>query len=117
MERFTLYWIESEVTIEAGALLAVGSGAHIYGGVDWVSMAMSADETADLTKPEVGSLQRYSVALQLQQHAINLLPAVTVAQLSGCLQSDIQHRLNPSTTRSLGPMPHTCHKLTIRLCT
>lgn len=53
MERFTLYWIDSEVTIEAGALLAVGSGAHIYGGVDWVSMAMSADETADLTKPEV----------------------------------------------------------------
>lgn len=54
LERFTLFWMRSQdVIIEAGALLKVGSGAHIYGGVDWVSMAMSADEEADLTKPEV----------------------------------------------------------------
>jgi hypothetical protein len=53
MERFTLYWVDADVTIPAGALLAVGSGAHIYGGVDWVSMAMSADEAADLTTPQV----------------------------------------------------------------
>jgi hypothetical protein len=80
MERFTLYWIDAEVTIEAGALLAVGSGAHIYGGVDWVSMAMSADETADLTKPEVGSSQWHRQVhpsaenqLPLQWHAYMLL--------------------------------------------
>lgn len=64
MERFTLYWIESDVTIEAGAVLAVGSGAHIYGGVDWVAMAMSADETADLTKPEV-SYARLQILLSV----------------------------------------------------
>lgn len=54
MERFSLYWITADVVIEEGATLKVGSGAHIYGGVDWVSMAMSADETQDLTQPEVG---------------------------------------------------------------
>ncbi len=54
MERFSLYWITADVVIEEGATLEVGSGAHIYGGVDWVSMAMSADETQDLTQPEVG---------------------------------------------------------------
>ena len=53
LERFTLFWIRESVVIEQGATLMLGSGAHIYGAVDWVAMAMSADETQDLTRPEV----------------------------------------------------------------
>ena len=33
----------------------VGSGAHVYGGVDWVAMGMSASETEDLRNPEVAA--------------------------------------------------------------
>jgi len=52
MEKFTLFWITEDITIPAGSKLKVGSGANIYGGVDWVSMTMSADETRDLRDPQ-----------------------------------------------------------------
>lgn len=31
----------------------VGSGANVYGGVDWVAMGMAAQEDADLLDPQV----------------------------------------------------------------
>jgi len=31
----------------------VGSGSHIYGGVDWVSLGLSAPEHVDLRNPKV----------------------------------------------------------------
>lgn len=60
LEKFTLFWITSDVVIPAGAVVALGSGANIYGAVDWVSVAMSADETADLRDPKAWT---YSEAL------------------------------------------------------
>ena len=32
----------------------VGSGANVYGGVDWVSVGLSAPEQVDLRNPKVG---------------------------------------------------------------
>ena len=44
-----------DVPLQAiGQELTVGSNANVYGGVDWVAMAMSANETADLMDPQVG---------------------------------------------------------------
>lgn len=37
-----------------GMQLEVGSNSNVYGGVDWVAMGMSADESANLTDPAVG---------------------------------------------------------------
>lgn len=35
----------------------VGSGANVYGGVDWVAIGMSASEDADLLNPKVRHLR------------------------------------------------------------
>lgn len=51
LERFNHYWATSPVTLVAGQAVSPGSGSNVYGGVDWVAMAMSADEAADLTDP------------------------------------------------------------------
>lgn len=42
-----------DIHIARGAVVEVGSGSNVYGGVDWVSMAMSANSTSDLTDPAV----------------------------------------------------------------
>ncbi|KAI3424245.1 hypothetical protein D9Q98_009601 [Chlorella vulgaris] len=51
LERFNLFWQKEGLTLGADSTLQVASGAQIYGGVDWVASAMSADETADLRDP------------------------------------------------------------------
>lgn len=51
LERFNLFWQNVSVTLPVNSTLSFASSAHIYGGVDWVAMAMSADETADLRDP------------------------------------------------------------------
>lgn len=55
LERYTLFWELKDVSLPKGSVLEVGSGSNVYGGVDWVSMTMSANETADLTSPEAWS--------------------------------------------------------------
>ena len=37
----------------SGAYLMVGSGSNVYGGVDWVSVGLSAPEHVDLRNPNV----------------------------------------------------------------
>jgi hypothetical protein len=51
LERFNLFWQAQPATLPANSTLTAGSGAHIYGGVDWVASAMSADESKDLRDP------------------------------------------------------------------
>lgn len=58
LEKFTLFWITSDALIPKGAVLTLGSGANIYGAVDWVSVAMSADETQDLRDPKAWSYSK-----------------------------------------------------------
>lgn len=53
LEKFTLFWMTTDVIIPKRSQLVLGSGANIYGAVDWVSVAMSADETVDLRDPKV----------------------------------------------------------------
>ncbi|KFM26921.1 hypothetical protein F751_4982 [Auxenochlorella protothecoides] len=52
LERFNHYWARVPVLLAKGQNVTVGSGSNVYGGVDWVAMAMSGDEGADLTLPE-----------------------------------------------------------------
>lgn len=42
-----------DVWVGEGSVLEVGSAANVYGGVDWVSMAASANASSDLTDPQV----------------------------------------------------------------
>lgn len=56
LERFNLFWQKEGVTLPVNSTLSFASSAHIYGGVDWVAMAMSADETADLRDPAAWTL-------------------------------------------------------------
>lgn len=51
-ERFNLFYINDTITIPAGSTVSAGSSSMVYGGVDWVAMIMSGDESADLTKAE-----------------------------------------------------------------
>ncbi len=52
----------------------MGSNANIYGGVDWVAMAMNANETADLTDPAVHALPQHSPNLCLHFHHRHSIP-------------------------------------------
>lgn len=45
LERFNLFWQTEGVELPSNSTLQVASGAQVYGGVDWVASAMSADET------------------------------------------------------------------------
>lgn len=55
LERFNHYWATAPTTLEKGRAISVGSSSNVYGGVDWVAMAMSADESANLTDPSAWS--------------------------------------------------------------
>ena len=42
----------------AGGYLMVGSGSNVYGGVDWVSIGLSAPEHVDLRNPKARLMSR-----------------------------------------------------------
>ena len=46
LERFNLFWQQEGVVLAANSTVEVASGALVYGGVDWVASAISADEDA-----------------------------------------------------------------------
>ena len=46
LERFNLFWQQEGVVLAANSTVEVASGALVYGGVDWVASAISADENA-----------------------------------------------------------------------
>lgn len=50
---FGVCGMDSSVVRCVGSSLMVGSGSHVYGGVDWVAMGMSASENDDLRNPQV----------------------------------------------------------------
>lgn len=51
LERVTLLWLHKTLRLPAGTVLRAGAGRQQYSALDWVAMAMSADETQDLRRP------------------------------------------------------------------
>ena len=51
LERYALHWLHRDVALPAGTLLIAGAGKQQYVALDWVAMALSADERRDLTLP------------------------------------------------------------------
>lgn len=50
----------------------VGSGANVYGGVDWVAMGISAPEDLDLRNPQVRKRPRRQTPVTTCRHTWQL---------------------------------------------